>query len=411
MAFFGLFGSGSQASEKRDAAQPFLDQVKAVGSYLAAPIFGSNVNANTSFKLAAAYNAIVQIAQDMAVLSLDHVRKDDNGFSSVVYGPLHTIVHNQVNPALTSYQWRLTTNLQALTEGNSFSVIVRNARGQVLGLDLYKDPGLVKIFKGRDENGLPVLYYHIPGYPTKLHMSDVLHTKYFTLDGIVGVSPITYHAETIGTQLSAQELNKSFWESGGFIKGILKIAGKLTPQRRDDISDQWTKGQKGYHIPVLDQGSDYQAISISQKDAMYIETRAMGVEDVARMFNIPLSKLKVRDLKYNTQEQQALEYVISTLSPLIKASEQELTSKLLFGKDREYIKYDYHQLLRGDINTRSRYYKDMFYMGAISPNEIRKQEGYSARNNGDDYFTPVNAYSADQLELIIENLKKQGENE
>ena len=405
MALFGLIGKRNEQRESNDAAAPFLAMVS---DYLTSNLFGVNVNGSVALKQSAVYNAITQIAQDLAVLSLDHKVKDANGFQNVVDGPLQDILHSQVNPMLTSYQWRLASNVQALTQGNSYSVIVRDARGNVVGLNLIDNPALVKIYKSKDENGLPVLYYSIPGYSNRMHMGDVIHVKYWTLDGIVGVSPITYHRETIGAQLSADALNKSFWENGGFIKGILKIAGKLSGDRRDEISKQWSAGLKGWHIPVLDAGSDYQPISISQKDAMYIESKSIGVEDIARIFNMPLAKLKVRDIKFANQEQQALDYVVGTLGPLVKANEQEFKSKLLPSGSKQVIKFNLNQLLRGDIDTRSKYYKDMFYMGAMSPNEIRRLEGIGYRDGGDEYFTPVNAYSNSQLDLLIENLKKQG---
>jgi HK97 family phage portal protein len=410
MGFLDLFRGVSQERRNgsQEAGQSLLDLVKATFGDLNSANFSVGATGGAALKLAAVFNAIHQQAQDVAVLALDHKVKDENGFVSTVNDSLQVLLHDSPFPYTTSYTWRYMMVAHCLSSpGNGYTIIHRDANGVPFRLEPVKNPNLVKVYLGEDEFGHAKLFYGMPKYKQLFHADDVLHFKLFTLDGVMGVSPITYASETISTQLSAEKMHRTFWEKGGFLKGILQIAGKLSPDRRKDISDQWNEKSKGWHIPVLDSGTEFKPITINQRDAQYIETRMQGVEDVARIMNIPISKLKVRDQKFNSQEQSDLEYVKSTITPIIRNFEQEMKMKLLVNKPTHQIKFNLHVLLRGDLKTRSQYYKDLFYMGALNPNEIRKQEGENPRDGGDQYFTPVNAYSNEQLDLLLQKLENE----
>lgn len=412
MGIFGSLWLGEKRSEASNSAdEAFIKALKDTFGNVTASLFSVSARGDQALKLAAVFNAIHQQAQDIAALSINHTVKDANGYNAIVPDKLNILLHDQPYPYITSYTWRYMMVAHCLSSpGNGYTVIKRDAQGRVEYLEPVYDPyGVVIKMSDPQIAGYRKPFYQIPGYKELLHADDVLHFKLFTLDGYVGVSPITYHSETIGTQLTAERMHRSFWEKGGFIKGLLTIAGKLTKERRKEIGDQWNEGIRGYHIPVLDAGTDYKPINISQRDAQYIETRAMGVEDVARIMNIPISKLKIRDQKFANQEQQDLEYVKSTLNPIIRNFEQEIKMKLMPGTNQA-AKFDTRSILRGDIRTRGQYYKDMFYMGAYSPNDIRKLEGDAPRDGGDAYFTPVNTYSDEQLEVIIKKLQNENNN-
>jgi hypothetical protein len=72
--------------------------------------------------------------------------------------------------------------------------------------------------------------------------------------------------------------------------------------------------------------------------------------------------------------------------------EQELNKKLLPEKDQSkyYLKFRTAELLRADANSRSDYYRKMFEVGALSPNEIRNMEDMNKIENGDEHFVPLN---------------------
>ena len=90
--------------------------------------------------------------------------------------------------------------------------------------------------------------------------------------------------------------------------------------------------------------------------------------------------------------------------------ENELTDKLLTKREIErgyHIAFQEMSLLRGDTNARAEYYNKLYYLGAMSSNDIRKSEGMLARIGGDEYVTAVNLYTQEQVELNTEKTKKE----
>ena len=54
------------------------------------------------------------------------------------------------------------------------------------------------------------------------------------------------------------------------------------------------------------------------------------------------------------------------------------------------FKFNIDGLLRGDSKSRAEYYKDLFNVGALSPNDVRRLENLNPIENGDDYYVQVN---------------------
>ena len=83
-------------------------------------------------------------------------------------------------------------------------------------------------------------------------------------------------------------------------------------------------------MAVLTRNYKYTPIGINQKDAQYIETRAFGVEEVARFTGIPKAMLQSGKESYESNQQQRITFVTDTLVPYVTQWEQENTFKCLF---------------------------------------------------------------------------------
>jgi len=57
--------------------------------------------------------------------------------------------------------------------------------------------------------------------------------------------------------------------------------------------------------------------------------------------------------------------------------------------------------LRGDADSRARFYTAMFNMGAISANEIRARENLNSVTDGDRYFVQQNLMPLDMVDEIL----------
>lgn len=95
----------------------------------------------------------------------------------------------------------------------------------------------------------------------------------------------------------------------------------------------------------------------------------------------------------NNIEHQGIEFSTHTMIPWVTRFEQEFTRKLLREdeKDSKYVKFNMNVLMRGDIQTRTRYYQVGRQWGWLSANDVReKEDENSIGEQGDRYLEPLN---------------------
>ena len=228
---------------------------------------------------------------------------------------------------------------------------------------------------------------------------DVCHYKAATRDGLTGVATLRRASETIASARAQQQYERSFYESGGQPSGVLQTDsdlggyakgpdGKVLTRKdgsavrlKDQLRSEWEKIHAGpsnsHRLAILDLGLKYTPIAASNADAQFIESKEISVRDIARYFGVPLYKLQEGKQAYGSNEQNAIEYVVSTLHPIVTQYEEEMTWKLLTESQVDAgleIRINMMAELRGDTAARGQWYKDMLQEGPFSVNDVRALE-------------------------------------
>ena len=240
---------------------------------------------------------------------------------------------------------------------------------------------------------------------------DVVHVTAFSKNGYTGIGYLERAQEIIRTAKAAQEYSASYYQNGGQPSGILRtdsdLAGTVkvvdadgkerTISKKERLREEWERVHSGpanaQRIAVLDLGLDYKPLSISNRDAQFVEQAALSVEDIARVFGVPLYKLQAGKQSYSSNEQNAIEYVVGTLHPNATIWEQELLYKLLNPQDVARglrIRGNLMAELRGDFNSRGTWYRNMRDNGAFSVNDIRALEDMPDVDGGDEHYASLN---------------------
>ena len=248
------------------------------------------------------------------------------------------------------------------------------------------------------------------GEPMTVARSDMIHLMAYTHNGYKGISVLERASEVIGASRAAQQYNLNYYANGGQPAGILTTAGHLGQyevvkmpdgreemvSRRDIIRQEWEKRHAGpsnaQRIAILDNDLKYQPISISNKDAQFVEQSELSVQDIARFFGVPLYKLQAGKQSYSSNEQNAIEYVVSTLHPIVTQWEEELTWKLLPPTEAKALKIRINMMaeLRGDFSSRASWYKAMREIGGYSINDIMALEDLPDVEGGDERYASLN---------------------
>ena len=165
------------------------------------------------------------------------------------------------------------------------------------------------------------------------------------------------------------------------MSGIVEVDSDLGEAGRNKIREQFSRynpyGDDAFKVAVLTRNYKYTPIGINQKDAQYIETRAFGVEEVARFTGIPKAMLQSGKESYESNQQQRITFVTDTLVPYVTQWEQENTFKCLFSfqrKDGLYFRGNASALMRGDDKTRAEVHQMYVQNGLKNPDECRALE-------------------------------------
>ena len=361
---------------------------------------GKRVNERSAMQMTAVYSCVRILSEAVAGLPLHlYQYTDKSSKEKAVENPLYFLLHDEPNTEMTSFVFRETLMTHLLLWGNAYSQIIRNGKGEVMGLyPLMPD----RMTVNRDEKGRLYYEYMVSSDDAKtlkdgtvrLSPYDVLHIPGLGFDGLVGYSPIAMAKNAIGLAIAAEEYGSKFYANGATPSGILEYPG--TVKEPDKVRESWNAGFGGssnaHKIAVLEEGMKYTPISISPNEAQFLETRKFQINEIARIFRVPPHM--VGDLEkssFSNIEQQSLEFVKYTLEPWLVRWEQAMQRSLIPQDDKSkyFIKFNVDGLLRGDYQSRMQGYATARQNGWMSANDIRELENLDripAEEGGDLYL-------------------------
>mgnify|MGYP003292500771 FL=1 len=345
---------------------------------------GKSVNDRTAMQQIAVYACVRVLSEAIAQLPLHVYEYTDKGKERVPKHPLYFLLHDQPNPEMTSFVFRETLMSHLLIYGNAYAQIIRNGRGDVMGLyPLMPD----KIKVDRDERNRLIYKYsrydeQNPNFREQgeiiLPAKQVLHIPGLGFDGLVGYSPIAMAKNAIGLAVACDEYGASFFANGASPSAVLEHPGVIKNPER--VREAWHRayGSGNTHkTAILEEGMKYTPISIPNNEAQFLETRKFQIEEIARLYRVPLHMIGDLDhATFSNIEHLSLEFVKYTLDPWLIRWEQSLMKTLLSDseKGKYFIKFNVEGLLRGDYASRMSGYATARQNGWMSANDIRELE-------------------------------------
>ena len=365
---------------------------------------GKAVNERSAMQMTAVYSCVRILSEAIAGLPLHlYMYTEDGNKVKAVEHPLYRLLHDEPNPEMSSFVFRETLMTHLLLWGNAYAQIIRNGKGEVIGLYPLMPN---KMTVDRDTSGK--LYYSyqrsneeaIQSKDSKviLKPSDVLHIPGLGFDGLVGYSPIAMAKNAIGMAIACEEYGAKFFSNGAAPGGVLEHPGTIKDPQR--IRDSWqsTFGGSGNanKIAVLEEGMKFTPIGIAPEQAQFLETRKFQIDEIARIFRVPPHMVGDLDKSsFSNIEHQSLEFVKYTLDPWVVRWEQSIARSLLTPEEKKtyFAKFNLDGLLRGDYQSRMQGYAIGRQNGWMSANDIRELENLDripAEEGGDLYLVNGN---------------------
>jgi HK97 family phage portal protein len=351
-----------------------------------------SVTDRNATQITAFWSAVGTIADTLAELPLRLVQVKNNGTTKNIKShPSLPLLTLSPNPMMTGIVAKSTIQAHSLTWGNGYFWVKRNRMREPLELWPLKPAETTAVIdKGK-------LYFDtmLSIGQTRLPARDVIHVPAMSRNGLVGMSIVAEQREMLGAIIATQQFGAKFFANGARAGGLIAYPGKVRdPEKIREAIEKAAGGENAHGLLVLSGDAKYQQFSIPPEDAQFLQTKEFGVDEVARMFRLPLHFLnKMGQATFNNLEQMGSHFAQYTMMPWVIRWEQELTRKMLTESEikRGYrYKFNLGALMRGDIKTRSEVYAKGIQFGWVTRNEVRALEDMNPLEGLDDPLIPLN---------------------
>jgi HK97 family phage portal protein len=227
--------------------------------------------------------------------------------------------------------------------------------------------------------------------------SEIIHDRYNCFyHPLVGLSPITACAMSVGQGLSIQSNSTAFFNNMSRPSGILSSPNAVSKDKAKEIRDRWNENYSGGKLgqtAVIGDGMTYQQISIASSDAQLIEQLKMTTEIVCSVFHVPSFKVGVGAIPGGQKISDLNEiYYSDCLQHYIEAIENLLTQHLEV--DQGYVvEADIKALIRMDGSSQMSYLVEGVKGGIFAPDEARAEVGLQPVEGGSSPLMQQQNYS------------------
>ena len=370
---------------------------------------------STSAMKIAAVSACIEIRSD-SIAKMPFFVMDNSTRTHKTDHYLNYLLTVRPNPKMTPYTLKKLVEVDRLTYGNAYILIVRSGKNGAPIELLHMNPANVTPVLDEKTGELFYRYWDRKRKVKRyLEQDQVIHLKGYSEDGIIGQSVLTRASEVLGSARQQQQYEGSFYGNNARPSGVLTVETELKSESKDRVRQEWQRVYGGadnaFRVAVLDHGIDYKPIGMSQRDAQFVESKELTVADIARFFLVPLYKLHAGKQSYSSNEQNAIEYVVTAIHPTVTQWEEEFSYKLLFNSElrkQVEIRINMNAELRGDTASRSTWYRGMRDVGAYSVNDIRALEDLPDVDGGELRIAPLNSIPLEKMDEYFDHLMDGG---
>lgn len=357
-----------------------------------------SVSESTALAASTVYACCQIVAQAVASLPV-HLISRNSGVKQYSH-PLAKLLSSEPNEYMTSVSYRECVMLNLLLWGNGYSYIDRDELGQAIGLYPLRSDRTRPIRKG----GKLFYFTQLDGTGSyHLTPDQVLHVLNFSLDGIVGISPIEHARQSIGLSLAMERYASKLFSNGGNVGGILTIPPAMNEEARKNFVASWKASYTGldnsFKVAVLPDGMKFQPTNLDPEKGQMTAARLHQVREIARIYRVPPHMLgDIEKASYASIEQQSMDFAQNTVHPWVIKWEQESNRKLLLEHEKPQLetRFNLDAILRASTQERYTAYQTGRQGGWLSVNDIRRMESLPPVEGGDVYLSPLNMTPVNQ---------------
>jgi HK97 family phage portal protein len=378
--------------------------VRHVGDQLGRPTSSSTtpavaVTEDSAMQLSAVWACVRLLSETVASLPVSVYRKTPAGREIVTNHWMAKLMARKVNRYQTRLEFFETMMLNLVLHGNCYAKITR-LDGQIRSImPLMSSQIEVKLMS----DGSVVYLYEADGNVDVLAAESVWHIK-LGGNGVMGKSPLDFGRNMLSVAQAAEQTVTKIYANGGKPSGVLSFDKLLTEAQREAVRSNFGTMTTGTddRLLVLEMGMKFDSVSMSPQDIELLASRKYQTDEIARWFGVPSIMINQNEgtttLGSSAAEIIGTFYKI-TLRPYLERFEASVSANLFSEAEAaEYeFEFDFEGLLRSDMKSRLEGYRTAVAGTILTPNEVRRIEGWPRVDGGDLLLSQVNMTPIDKL--------------
>lgn len=317
------------------------------------------------------FSVITRLANTVSILPL----KLYNDYE-IAHNQASDVLINEPNDNMHGYDFINKMEVSRNETGNAYAVIFRDIRMQAERI-VPLDSDYVTPFINLDDDNL---WYQVQGEGGTyyFHNMNMLHVKHITgTSRWKGINPLDVLRNTLEYDKAVQEFSLTEMKKPDSF--ILEYESNIDNEKRAKVVEDFKRFyQDNGGILFKEPGVDIDPIEKKYFASDTLKSEQITRSRVANVFNIPVAFLNDKDgQSFSSNEQAMIQYVQMTITPIVRQYEHEFNRKLLTREERQkgyYFKFNLGGLMRGDTDTRAKFYQYGIRNGWFSQDEVRSFE-------------------------------------
>lgn len=364
---------------------------------------GISISPQTALRCSVVFACVKVLAETVAELPLKLYRKrPDGGRDPAEDHPLYSLLTDAPNDWTPISEFKLSMTARWCLDGNAFAFVSRNRDGLIEEI-IQNEDGRTSV-RCDPMTGEPL--YDVTdrsGFKGTYSRQAILHVRGFG-GPLTGLSPIEYGREAIALALIMERHAAGLFGNGAKPSGALKhpkTLGDTTIAKLRKQLESRAGGENPGGTLILEEGMDWVQFMLSSTDAQFLELRKFAVQEVCRLWRVPLHMVGDLDrTTHSNAEELGQQFLSLCLLPILRLWQDAIKITCLTREERQtlYPEFLIDDLARANLAARMTAFSQAVAAGILNPNECRALDNRAPYVGGEVFTRPVNSAPVDKKE-------------
>lgn len=379
--FIPMFNNDTPASNK----SPILVNTSNYSPELDATGQDIEIDENTVMGIPAFKSAMDLIVGTVGSLPIELFQPDTGSVPKKIADDYRLqLLNNEANAQMSSYNLKRKIVKDLLLYGQSLTYIERSSNddpNQVTSLyPLNTKDITINVYTANGYSYYPEVVYTTNAGIFNYDNENLINILGDSDDGIIGQGVIEKNADTLRLAINQRNFEKNLLGNGAIPASTLTSDKKVTNEVMSRLKSQFSSLYSGPKnvgkTVILENGMVYKQLSTNPDNLQLSDSKTAMLGEIARMFNIPETLINASANKYNSNEQNNIQFFQYCLRPILTSVESALDQSLLLESEKAEgyaFKFNTDSVFQNTLQDKVTAIGTLFNQGLMSYEEARHQ--------------------------------------